>query len=70
MANPEVDGLKTEIERLRLEAVGLRLTLKKCKEKLGLYREAHGGEYVGGTEFTQLIAEIDRAAGQSPPPAK
>jgi hypothetical protein len=65
MANPEIDGLKAEIARLRMEADSLRGTLKKCKQKLGLYRQSHGGEYVGGTEFTQLIAEIDRALGQA-----
>lgn len=37
--------------------------LKAAREKLVLYRQAHSGEYIGGTEFTALIRQIDRAIG-------
>lgn len=41
-----------EIERL-CQALTL------ARDKLRLYREAHGGEYVGGAEYTALMAQID-----------
>lgn len=33
--------------------------LQNAKKKLELYREAHGSNYVGGMEFTELIQHID-----------
>lgn len=33
--------------------------LKDCKEKLSLYRAEHSGAYVGGVEYTELIARIN-----------
>lgn len=46
------------------EITSLRTALSRAREKLTLYREAHGGEYVGGVEYTQLIREIDAALRQ------
>lgn len=45
----------------------MRTALKHSKEKLELYRAAHGGEYVGGMEYTRLIAEIDKLLSDSEP---
>ncbi len=47
----------TEIDKLRL-------LLAKAREKLALYREAHGGEYVGGMEYSELKRQIDAALEQ------
>ena len=35
--------------------------LMSAKLKLKFYREASGGEYVGGTEYTALVRQIDDA---------
>lgn len=35
--------------------------LKAAKEKLSLYRSEHSGEYIGGTEYSALIKQIDDA---------
>jgi hypothetical protein len=35
--------------------------LSFCEQKLRLYREAHGGEYVGGMEYTALQRRIGDA---------
>lgn len=39
----------------------MRTALEHAKQKLQLYRADHSGEYVGGVEYTALIAEIDAA---------
>lgn len=39
----------------------MQTALIHAQRKLMLYREAHSGEYIGGVEYTQLIAEIDAA---------
>lgn len=44
-----------------------RTALEHAKQKLQLYREAHSGEYVGGVEYTRLIAEIDEALATPKP---
>ena len=44
----------------------MKIALERAKEKLTLYREAHGGEYVGGVEYTQLIREIAEALAPIP----
>lgn len=43
----------------------LERALAYAREKLVLYRAVHGGEYVGGMEFTALLRLIDEAASQS-----
>lgn len=45
---------KDEIERLRA-------LLMLARDKLRHYRDAHGGEYVGGTEYSSLMRQIDEA---------
>lgn len=39
----------------------LRTALGYAYEKLQLYRAQHSGEYIGGIEYTALMAMIDRA---------
>lgn len=36
-----------------------RAVLKYAKDKIELYREAHGPDYVGGIEYTALIKRIE-----------
>jgi hypothetical protein len=43
----------------------LRAILRRSKEKLELYRAAHTGEYVGGTEYSVLMRQIDDALNTS-----
>lgn len=38
-----------------------RAALRAAKQKLELYRAQHSGEYIGGMEYTALIALIDEA---------
>jgi len=38
------------------DIVGL---LENCKYKLRLYRAEHSGEYIGGTEYSELIKQIN-----------
>lgn len=38
--------------------------LRRAKQKLVLYRAEHGGEYIGGTEYTNLMEIIDAALGE------
>jgi len=35
--------------------------IEDAKEKLGYYRQAHGGNYLGGVEYTELILRLDAA---------
>ena len=35
--------------------------IEDAKEKLGYYRQAHGGNYLGGVEYTTLIQSLDAA---------
>lgn len=49
-----LDGRDAEIVRLRTALVWAR-------DKLRHYRDAHGGEYVGGVEYSNLMREIDEA---------
>jgi hypothetical protein len=54
----------TEIDRLRqlvAEADPRGDALRAAREKLVLYRQTHSGEYVGGTELTALLRQIDQA---------
>lgn len=39
----------------------LRTALMRARDKLRHYRDAHGGEYVGGVEYSNLMREIDEA---------
>lgn len=39
----------------------LEAVLSAAKKKLELYRAQHSGEYVGGVEYTELMARIDAA---------
>ncbi len=39
----------------------MRDILGAAKEKLGLYRAQHSGEYIGGMEYRMLIDAIDAA---------
>jgi hypothetical protein len=43
----------------------LRGTLVAAKQKLGFYRREHGGEYVGGVEYTELIRQIDEVLNET-----
>jgi|GEM_PF-5159074 len=42
----------------------LRMLLAKARDKLALYRADHSGEYVGGTEYTELMRQIDAALAE------
>ena len=42
-------------------AIDMESVLLNAKEKLRLYREAHGGEYVGGVEYMELMRRVDAA---------
>ena len=44
------------LEQERDQALAM---LRNAREKLVLYRQAHGGEYIGGVEFNTLIRSID-----------
>lgn len=44
----------------------MRSALINAKEKLGLYRCQHSGDYIGGIEYTQLIRMIDEALADAP----
>lgn len=37
--------------------------LRDCRDKLALYRRAHGGEYIGGVEYAELMRRVDGALG-------
>lgn len=39
----------------------LRALLMEARDKLRHYREAHGGEYVGGVEYSVLMNRIQEA---------
>ena len=43
--------------------------LRDCRHKLELYRKNSSGEYLGGVEYTDLIARIDAALSASAPDA-
>lgn len=46
---------------LESENQTLRLRLQEARHKLTLYREAHGGAYLGGVEYSELMRRIDAA---------
>lgn len=58
-------GCHDKVYELGQTNLVLKATLQKAREKLVLYRQAHGGEYVGGLEFTALLCSIDAALPQS-----
>ena len=39
-------------------------TLRTAKNKLKCYRKEHGGNYVGGMEYTQLMKIIEEALSE------
>lgn len=53
--------LREDRPAMQDEHAALRKALLLAKEKLALYRAAHGGEYVGGLEYTALVKLIDDA---------
>ena len=42
----------------------LRMLLAKARDKLALYRAEHSGEYIGGTEYTELMRQIEKLVSQ------
>ena len=56
-------GHAGEISDLIREIDDLKELLADCKVKLAHYREQHSGEYVGGVEYTEIMARIERAMG-------
>ena len=48
---------------LRGKVDRLQTALGYAREKLGLYRAQHAGNYVGGIEYTALIKMIDASLG-------
>lgn len=67
-ADPETQAaIEQQLKRIQeltnpQPAEAMRM-LADCKEKLGFYRQAWGGEYVGGIEYTALIKRIDALLG-------
>ena len=53
--------MSLQSKALRIDA--LESALRNARDKLILYRQAHGGEYVGGVEYVTLIRSIDGALG-------
>lgn len=47
------------------EVAALRTALMEARDKLRHYREAHGGEYVGGVEYSVLMNRIQEALKQA-----
>jgi len=47
----------------------LRELIKDCGEKLVCYRVAHGGNYVGGKEYTTLMERIEKYLATTSPDA-
>lgn len=54
--SPELD-----LEFWKSRSLTMEIVLLNAREKLRLCREAHGGEYVGGAEYTDLMRQIDAA---------
>lgn len=44
---------------LKIKIASLRGTLIAAQQKLKLYRVEHSGEYIGGTEYTGLMRQIE-----------
>lgn len=61
-------SLESIVRRDRDALIGkvarLRDALTSAKEKLALYRKAHGGEYLGGVEYSELMRRIDAALSE------
>lgn len=56
------EGCWREHPSCAIAIVGLlREKLVFAKEKIEKYRAAHGGEYVGGVEYSNLMKQIDAA---------
>lgn len=49
----------------RAKVARLRGTLVAAKEKLGLYRAQHSGEYVGGVQYHELMRQIDEILNET-----
>ena len=60
MVKLQPDAMFIEMEA---EIKLLRLVLGKAREKLEFYRDNHSGEYVGGMEYTGLMALIADVSG-------
>lgn len=61
VVEPEIRSLRMSMGLRDVRIAELEAVLSAAKAKLELYRAQHSGEYVGGVEFTELMARIDAA---------
>lgn len=60
---PAQDDYRAQISGLTARSAARRHALMLAREKLAIYRAAHGGEYLGGMEYSALMKLIDEAIG-------
>lgn len=56
--------LREHHDKAKRRIVKLEGALRRAKQKLILYRAEHSGEYIGGTEYMNLMEIIDAALGE------
>lgn len=60
----QVNSLRATERRQRGQINRLRWAMNKAREKLGIYHANVGGVYMGGMEYTALIALIDESLSE------
>jgi hypothetical protein len=60
-AQDTINRLLEDLSKRTRREFRLLSILSDAKDKLELYRKAHGGEYVGGVEYGELMRRMEEA---------